>query len=363
MQETTPMVALMNTLMIYEQFRAVLGEEGAKGFAQTLGTMFEEAKNAATKEDLLGLRQSNEASANRLEAAIANLAQAQARTESQVKELAQAQARTETRVGELAQAQGRTEAQVKELAQAQARTESQVKELAQAQARTETRVEELAQAQARTEARVGELAQAQGRTETRVEELAQAQGRTEARVGELAQAQGRTEARVGELAQAQGRTEARVEELAVNMNSFATILNQLVIRSDRHEGSLLELRFRDRLPAYLGRFLRKGRVIQASDLLDQIEPKLAEAAVDDFLRADVVATGMVEGLPTYLVGEVSYTVDADDVMRAARRAACLIKAGLSAIPLVACETISQPTKDYARQEGVRVWVDGSLLES
>ena len=144
--------------------------------------------------------------------------------------------------------------------------------------------------------------------------------------------------------------------------SFSTILNQLVIRSDRHEGSLLELRFRDRLPAYLGRFLRKGRVIQASDLLDQIEPKLAEAAVDDFLRTDVVATGMVEGQPTYLVGEVSYTVDADDVMRAARRAACLVKAGLPTIPLVACEKISPQTTAYARQEGVRVWVDGSLLD-
>jgi len=255
----------MNTLMIYEQFRAVLGEEGAKGFAQTLGTMFEEAKNAATKEDLRSLRQSNEASTTRLESAITNLAQAQARTE--------------------------------------------------------------------------------------------------ARVEELAQAQGRTEARVEELAQAQGRTEGRVEELAVNMTSFATILNQLVIRSDRHEGSLLELRFRDRLPAYLGRFLRKGRVIQASDLLDQIEPKLAEAAVEDFLRTDVVATGMVEGQPTYLVGEVSYTVDADDVMRAARRAACLVKAGLPTIPLVACEKISPQTTAYARQEGVRVWVDGSLLDA
>ena len=287
------MVALMNTLMIYEQFRAVLGEEGAKGFAQTLGTMFEEAKNAATKEDLLGLRQSNEASTTRLESAITNLAQAQGRTEA--------------RVEELAQAQGRTEAQVKELAQAQARTEYQVKE--------------------------------------------------------LARAQGRTEARVEELAQAQGRTETRVEELAVNMTSFSTILNQLVIRSDRHEGSLLELRFRDRLPAYLGRFLRKGRVIQASDLLDQIEPTLAEAAVDDFLRADVVATGMVEGKTTYLVGEVSYTVDADDVMRAARRAACLVKAGLPTIPLVACEKISPQTTAYARQEGVRVWVDGSLLDA
>ena len=259
------MVALMNTLMIYEQFRAVLGEEGAKGFAQTLGTMFEEAKNAATKEDLRSLRQSNEASTTRLESAITNLAQAQARTEAQVKE--------------------------------------------------------------------------------------------------LAQAQDRTEAQVKELAQAQGRTESRVEELASTMTSFSTILNQLVIRSDRHEGSLLELRFRDRLPAYLGRFLRKGRVIQASDLLDQIEPKLAEAAVDDFLRADVVATGMVEGKTTYLVGEVSYTVDADDVMRAARRAACLVKAGLPTIPLVACEKISPQTTAYARQEGVRVWVDGSLLDA
>ena len=245
------MVALMNTLMIYEQFRAVLGEEGAKGFAQTLGTMFEEAKNAATKEDMRILRESASTDFSRLEAAMTNLAEAQARTDSEVKELAQAQA----------------------------------------------------------------------------------------------------------------RTESRVEELAGTMTSFSTILNQLVIRSDRHEGSLLELRFRDRLPAYLGRFLRKGRVIQASDLLDQIEPKLAEAAVDDFLRADVVATGMVEGKTTYLVGEVSYTVDADDVMRAARRAACLGKAGLPTIPLVACEKISPQTTAYARQECVRVWVDGSLLDS
>ncbi|MEI8228840.1 MAG: hypothetical protein WCH77_11345 [Planctomycetota bacterium] len=94
---------------------------------------------------------------------------------------------------------------------------------------------------------------------------------------------------------AQARTESRVEELAVNMTSFSTILNQLVIRSDRHEGTLLELKFRDRLPSYLDRFLRRGQVIQASDLIDRLEPKLAEAAVDDFLRADVVASGTVEG--------------------------------------------------------------------
>jgi uncharacterized coiled-coil protein SlyX len=259
------MVALMNTFAIYEQFRAVLGEDAAKGFAQTLGTMLEEARNAATKDDVRILRESMSADVSRLEGAMTNLAQAQARTESRIEELAQAQARTESRIEELSQAQARTESQV--------------------------------------------------------------------------------------------------EKLADTMTSFSTILNQLVIRSDRHEGKLLELGFRDRLPAYLGRFLRKGQVIQASDLLDQIEPTLAEAAVDDFLRADVVATGMVEGKPTYLVGEVSYTVDADDVMRAARRAACLVKAGLPAIPLVACEKISPQTTAYARQEGVRIWVDGSLLDA
>ena len=231
------MVALMNTFAIYEQFRSILGEERAKGFAEALGTMFEEAKNAATKEDMRILRESVDTDISRLEAAMTNLAEAQARTES------------------------------------------------------------------------------------------------------------------------------RVEELAVRMTSFSTILNQLVIRSDRHEGTLLELKFRDRLPSYLGRFLRRGQVIQASDLIDQLEPKLAEAAVDDFLRADVVASGTVEGQPTYVVGEVSYKADADDVMRAARRAACLVKAGLPAIPLVACESISPQTTEYARQEGVRVWVDGSLLDT
>ena len=231
------MVALMNTFAIYEQFRSILGEERAKGFAEALGKMFEEAKNAATKEDLRILRESVDTDISRLEAAMTNLAEAQARTES------------------------------------------------------------------------------------------------------------------------------RVEELAVRMTSFSTILNQLVIRSDRHERTLLELKFRDRLPSYLGRFLRRGQVIQASDLIDQLEPKLAEAAVDDFLRADVVASGTVEGQPTYVVGEVSYKADADDVMRAARRAACLVKAGLPAIPLVACESFSTQTTEYARQEGVRVWVDGSLLDA
>jgi hypothetical protein len=53
------------------------------------------------------------------------------RLEEALIELAQAQARTEARVGELAQAQARTEARVEQLAQAQARTEGALLTLAQ----------------------------------------------------------------------------------------------------------------------------------------------------------------------------------------------------------------------------------------
>ena len=165
----------------------------------------------------------------------------------------------------------------------------------------------------------------------------------------------RLEEIVTRLAEAQARTEKQLADLV-------EIVAKLVIRSDRHEGTLMELKFRDRLPAYLGRLLRKAKVIDASDLLDAIEPKLAAVAVDDFLRADVVATGMIDGRQTYLVGEISYKADEDDVMRAARRTASLVKAGLPATALVACESIPPQTAEYARREGVRVWVDGTILE-
>lgn len=42
----------MNGTRVHNPGRAALGEENAKVFAQTLGAMIEEAKNAATKDDI-----------------------------------------------------------------------------------------------------------------------------------------------------------------------------------------------------------------------------------------------------------------------------------------------------------------------
>ena len=157
------------------------------------------------------------------------------------------------------------------------------------------------------------------------------------------------------LADAQARTEQSLQELTA-------VVRGLVIRTDRHEGDLLELRLQRRLPSYLGLYIRRAKVLQPADLLDEVEAKLDRPEVEDYLRADVLAQGLVDDKPTHVIGEVSYTADADDVERAARRAALLRKADLPAVGLVACESVHPQTIAYAREQGVRVWASGRFVD-
>jgi plasmid maintenance system antidote protein VapI len=297
----------MNTFRIYEDFKGSLGDAAAKSLAQTLGAMFEELRDTVSKEDFRGLRESIDTNASRLEAATIRLAEAQGRTEARVAELAEGQQR-------LTEAQGRTEARVAELAEGQQR-----------------------------------LTEAQGRTEARMAELAEGQQR-------LTEAQGRTEARVAELAEGQQR-------LTVAQTEMVVALQRLTIRTDAVVGRTFELQFRDRLTAYLGRFLRRGKLISNDELLEAIEPHVADREVDDFLRADAVAKGIVDGRPAYVVVEVSATGDVEDIVRAERRAAVLRKAGLESIPLVACDAISPESLAFAKQASVRVWCNGSMVDA
>jgi DNA repair exonuclease SbcCD ATPase subunit len=318
----------MNTFRIYEEFRDSLGEAAARSLAATLGTMFEELKDTVTKEDFRILRESIDANVSRLDTALTRLAEAQERSESRIEALAAAQARTEAKVTELAEAQARTESKIAELAEGQAR-----------------------------------LVEAQTRTEAKIAELAAAQARTEAKIAELAAAQARTESKVAELADAQARTESKVAELADAQREMTVALQRLTIRTDAVVGRTFELQFRDRLTAYLGRFLRRGRLLPNDELLEKLEPFAANDEIDDFLRADAVASGLIDGAPSYVVVEVSSTGDVEDIVRAERRAKILRKAGLTAVPLVACDAISPESLAFARLSAVRVWCNGSMVEA
>jgi len=269
----------VNTYRLYEDLKAVLGDEAAKSLVQTLGTTFEELRDTVTRQDDRVLREAAVGRFSGLESATTYLAEGQQR---------------------------------------------------------------LAEAQARTESRVAELAEAQTRTESRVAELAEAQSRTEARVAELAESQ---------------------RQLAIAQKETAVALQRLTIRTDAVVGRTFELQFRDRLTAYLGRFLRRGKLIANDELLGTIEAQVTDREIDEFLRADAVVRGIVDGKPTYVVVEVSTTGDVEDIVRAEQRAGILRKAGLESIPLVACDAISPESIAFAKLSGVRVWCNGSMLDA
>jgi chromosome segregation ATPase len=221
--------------------------------------------------------------------------------------------------------------------------------LAEAQSRTETNVAALTEAQSRTEAQVAALTKAQTRTETQVAALTEAQVRTEAQVAALTEAQSRTETQVATLTQV-------IEALGLEMKRQGTRLDAVL-------GWTFEMRFRDRLTSYLGRLMRRGRLLRNDEVLDAVEQSIDAEEADELLRADAIATGLIDGVASHVVVEVSATCAADDIDRAERRAGILRKAGLGAVPLVACGAISRELVAYAQSRQVRVWCNGTMLDA
>lgn len=108
------------------------------------------------------------------------------------------------------------------------------------------------------------------------------------------------DAALARLAEAQSRTEAEVRSLTM-------AVQRLTIRTDAVIGRTLELQFRDWLTSYLGRFVRRGRLMANDELIDTIESRVTDQEIDDLLRADAIASGLVDGQKTHVVVEVSST--------------------------------------------------------
>ncbi len=207
----------------------------------------------------------------------------------------------------------------------------------------------LAEVQARSDVKFAELADGQKR-------LFDAQARTEVKVTELADAQARTEANVSRL-------DAAMIRLADAQTEMTTALQRLTIRTDSVVGRTLEFQFRDRIASYLGLFMRRCRLVDTAKLVDALESHLDRRELADVIRADAIASGVIDGRPSHVVVEVSAAADVDDIQRACRRAGLLRRAGLDAVPIIACEVISPESRAYAKQNEVLVWLDGRMLES
>ena len=163
------------------------------------------------------------------------------------------------------------------------------------------------------------------------------------------------------LAEQQKLTSAEVRDLADTVRT-------LHIRTDKTAGWALEWVVGNRLPAYVGRQIKRCRVVGPMDVIESLEDRpaireLSDEDLDQLRRADLIATGVIDDEKIYLVGEVSFTAENDDVLRAARRAAVLRKVGERAQPFVACDAIAPISAELARREGVWIIVEGRLLTS
>jgi hypothetical protein len=231
--------------------------------------------------------------------------------------------------------------------------------LAEQQKLTSAEVRDLAEQQKLTSASLRELEEQQKLTSAEVRDLAEQQKLTSASVRDLAEQQKLTSAEVRDLAEQQKLTNAEVRDLADTVRT-------LHIRTDKTAGWALEWVVGNRLPAYVGRQIKRCRVVGPMDLIESLEDRpamreLSDEDLDQLRRADLIATGTIDGDTIYLVGEVSFTADNDDVLRAARRAAVLRKIGERAQPFVACDAIAPISAELARREGVWIIVEGRLL--
>lgn len=224
----------------------------------------------------------------------------------------------------------------------------QVTRLTEAQARVEERL-------VRTEERLVQIEERQARTEEWQARTEEWQARTEER-------QARTEEWQAQIEERQARTETRLDSLTGVVKRLSDDVGTL-------KGKGLETHYRLHGSPFFGSLLRRPHVLSSEELSDILDPGMDQGSLSsdealEIRRADLVVRGTRRKDRTlvYLVVEVSWTIDLEDVERAARRSAHLAKTGLSALPVVAGETVRPGVADRAQELKVWQMTNAALVE-
>ena len=202
-----------------------------------------------------------------------------------------------------------------------------------------------------------------------VRELAEAHTRAEQRQAGAEDRLDRVERRLEKVENRLEKVEQRLERLEEVVQELVRVQLLMERRLTRVEdklgeldGSVLEMQFDRKAPAYFGRWLRRPQVIGHEQLWDRLEPHLSAEERQDALLIDLVVEGRLRDEPEsvlcYLTVEVSSVCDWSDVERAARRARLFRQAGLPALPAVAGRSITDTALAVAQEHGVVVVDDG-----
>lgn len=102
---------------------------------------------------------------------------------------------------------------------------------------------------------------------------------------------------------------------------------------------------------------------QTGEHLGRVETELATFRAETperFEQTDIVFRSAAQTPVSYLAVEVSWMIDASDVLRAAERATLLAKTGQQVLAAVAGRRIQPDVLDLASRRGVEVVVDNTL---
>ncbi|MCC6388061.1 MAG: hypothetical protein IT302_11845 [Dehalococcoidia bacterium] len=169
-----------------------------------------------------------------------------------------------------------------------------------------------------------------------------------------------------EVVQEHGRT---LERILDAISRLEASVQQLVTLTGQHTGDINEMKWARLATGRFGKRLRRLKVRTASDL------ELFEAADDAGIISEVEALAVrrldliVEGVegrgadarPAMLAVEISASVEAGDVERAAMRAAVLRQVGYNAYPAVAGARMDARVRSIAEGSGVEVFLESEVL--
>lgn len=129
------------------------------------------------------------------------------------------------------------------------------------------------------------------------------------------------------------------QEVAILKQEVAKLKNDV----NSLKGSDFERRVRERAPAYFGKLIRKCKLISFEELAFLLEDKVDEGIIteeekDEVLLVDVVVSGYLKDnreKKVMIAGEVSLSLDENDIERAKKRAEIISRAyGISCIAVV-----------------------------
>lgn len=177
----------------------------------------------------------------------------------------------------------------------------------------------------------------------------------------LIEAQKRTEKLIQELIEIQKRFEIRLDRLTEEVKQLTITVQKHEIKLGHIDGRTLETEYRFKATSKFASILTRTKVVDVSDLIEELEQNLNKDEVREVMRLDLLVKGRTEYNNQYVnvlvAVEISSKADDYDIQRAEKRASLLRKAGFLGVALVACLEIHDILRDQARHHGVAVMID------